>query len=266
MKYVYPKLPGVYTLPFFRIGGNGLANCLFVYAKAIIAAHHYEARIIKPTWFNLSLGTYLRQEKDKRHYSNLITSQGEVKGLKRLFLLLFKHKTSCEETFAHNQCDILVVEGIYDFFKPLLKHQSLVSNYIKTHINPSLLADVNRFNFNGCVAIHVRLGDFPMERRVPIKWYIEKIKKLNNYNKFLLFSDGSDEELKELLNIQGVQRVYFGGAIQDIIAISQCSYIIGSDSSFSAWGAYLGQVPCIFYRLQFGQILINPDMQQIENL
>ena len=266
MKYIYPKLPGAYTFPFFRIGGNGLANCLFVYAKAIVIAHRYGAKIIKPTWFNLSLGTYLRQEKDKRHYRNLIISQGEITGLKRLFTLIFKHKTTFEKTFANNQCSVLVVEGIYDFFKPLLGYQNLVSDYIIKHINPSLLFDVNKFDFKGCVAIHVRLGDFPMERRVPIKWYIEKIKGLNNYSRFLLFSDGSNEELKEILNIQGVQRVYFGGAIQDIIAISRCSYIIGSDSSFSAWGAYLGQVPCTFYRLQFGQILVNPDMQQIENL
>ncbi len=265
MKYIYPKLPGVYTFPFFRIGGNGLANCLFVYAKAVVIAHHYGAKIIKPTWFNMSLGTYVRKEKDKRHYSNLMTSQGELKGLKRLCTLLLKHKTTSEETFANDQCNILVVEGIYDFFKPLLAHQNLVSDYIKSHINPSLLADVNKFDFNGCVAIHVRLGDFSMERRIPIKWYIEKIKELNNYNRFLLFSDGSDEELQELLNIQGVQRVYFGGAIQDIVAISRCSYLIGSDSSFSAWGAFLGQVPCTFYRLQFGQLLLDPNKQQIEN-
>lgn len=265
MKYIYPKLPGVYTFPFSRIGGNGLANCLFVYAKAIVVAHRYDARIIKPTWFNLSLGTYIRREKDKRHYLNLITSHGEIKGLKRLCTLLFKHKTTNEDIFAQNQCNILVVEGIYDFFKPLLAHQSLVSDYIKKHINPSLLVDVNKFDFNGCVAVHVRLGDFPMERRIPIKWYIEKIKELNNYNRFLLFSDGSDEELQELLNIQGVQRVYFGGAIQDIIAISRCSYIIGSDSSFSAWGAFLGQVPCTFYRLQFGQLLLDSSKQQVEN-
>lgn len=263
--YIYPKLPAAHTTPFFRIGGNGLANCLFVYAKAIVVAHRYGAKIIKPTWFNLSLGTYIRREKDKRHYCNLITSQGEIKGLKRLFTLLSKHKTTSEDEFTKNQCNILVVEGIYDFFKPLIEYQNLVSDYIIKHINPSLLADVNKFDFNGCVAIHVRLGDFPMERRVPIKWYISKIKELNNYSRFLLFSDGSDEELQEILNLQGVQRVYFGGAIQDIIAISRCSYLIGSDSSFSAWGAYLGQVPCLFYQLQFGQILVNPDMQKIEN-
>ena len=68
-----------------------------------------------------------------------------------------------------------------------------------------------------------------------------------------------------LLSIPNVKRVYFGGAIQDIVAISKCYYLIGSDSSFSAWGAFLGQVPCIFYRLQFGPVLNNSKLQIIEH-
>lgn len=264
MKYIYPKLPGVYTFPFFRIGGNGLANCLFVYAKAIVVAHRYGAKIIRPAWLNLSLGTYLRNETDKRHYHNMMTGQGEAGGLKRLFLLLFRHKTSNEEIFAAGDSDILMVEGIYEFFRPLLEHHDLVSNYIKKHINPRLLVNIENFDFTGCVAIHVRLGDFPASRRVPVGWYVEKVKSLHNFKRFLLFSDGTNAELAELLEIPGVQRVCFGGAIQDIVAISRCSYVIGSDSSFSAWGVFLGQVPCVFYKLQFGRLLENASLQHIE--
>lgn len=40
IKYVvYPKLPAAKaTTPFFRLSGNGLANCLYTYAKAISIA------------------------------------------------------------------------------------------------------------------------------------------------------------------------------------------------------------------------------------
>lgn len=265
MKYIYPKLPAVYTGPFFRIGGNGLANCLFVYAKAIVLAHKHKAALIAPTWLNLSAGTYLRHEIDKRHYLGMINKNGEVSGIKRLLLLLFGAKTTEEVAHGKKDMGILVVEGIYDFFKPLLPYQSLIHKYLLGHINPLLLKDVDSFDFSGCAAVHVRLGDFPAGRRVPMEWYIAQIKKQDKIKRFLLFSDGTDEELECLTDIDGVERVYFGGAIQDIIAISRCSFLIGADSSFSAWGAFLGQMPCVFYRLQFGTVLNNPMFQTIEN-
>lgn len=261
-RYIYPKLPAVRTNSFFRIGGNGLANCLFVYAKAIVIAYLTGAKLISPTWFNLSIGTYLRRQADKRHYLGLINSSNEIKGIKKVFLLAAKRKTLDLDAFQKKDADILIVEGIYDFFTPLIDHQEVVSNYILSHINKSLLTEIDQFDFNNTVAVHVRLGDFPISRRIPMDWYKKEIAKHKD-SKILIFSDGTDEELKELLGLSNTQRVFFGGAIQDIVAISRCSYLIGSDSSFSAWGAFLGQVPCSFYRLQFGKVLVESSKQSI---
>ena len=261
-RYIYPKLPAVRTNSFFRIGGNGLANCLFVYAKAIVIAHLTGAKLISPTWFNLSIGTYLRRQADKRHYLGLINSNNEIDGIKKVFFLATKRKTSDVDVFQNKDADILIVEGIYDFFTPLIDYQEIVSDYILSHINKSLLAEIDQFDFNNTVAVHVRLGDFPDSRRIPMEWYKKEIDKHKDF-RILIFSDGTDEELKELLALPNTQRVFFGGAIQDIVAISRCSYLIGSDSSFSAWGAFLGQVPCSFYRLQFGKVLVESSKQSI---
>lgn len=258
MKYIYPKLPAVYTTPFFRIGGNGLANCLFVYAKAIVVACETNATIIYPTWFNLSIGTYLRRQIDKRHYGGIFSPKEEVFGLKKVVLLI-KH------ALTGHKSEVKEFSGIYDFFDPLLGKHKIVKDYILTHLQSHVLKEVDNFNFKGTVAVHIRLGDYPTERRISFDWYIDKIKEHSN-QRILLFSDGTDEELSPLLEIENTERVFFGGAIQDIIAISRCEYLIGSDSSFSAWGAYLGQVPCVFYKLQFGIILDNPENQIIENL
>ena len=265
MIYIYPKLPAVYTTPFMRVGGNGLANCLFVYAKAIVLAQKYQATMISPAWFNFSIGTYLRNESDKRHYLGIINHNNEVCGLRKLFILLFTAKTNDEKQLHDNRDEVLVVEGIYDFFKPLLPYQQYIHNYLIEHINHNLLKEIDSFDFSDSIAVHVRLGDFPTERRVPMEWYVEQIRLQKKCKNILLFSDGTDEELEMLLSIPNVKRVYFGGAIQDIVAISKCSYLIGSDSSFSAWGAFLGQVPCIFYRLQFGSVLNDSKLQIIEH-
>lgn len=263
-RYIYPKLPAAIDLLCFRVGGSGLANCLFVYAKAIVLAHLSDAKIIAPTWRNLSLGTYLRKETDKRHYCGLFTKRGEVSGIKRWFYLLFKRRTNDINTIRKTN-GILEVEGIYDFFTPLLDHHKLVADYILSHINTGILKSVASFDFKKTIAVHIRLGDFPASRRVPMEWYISKIKDYNNTHRILLFSDGSDSELKDVLSLNNVKRVYFGGAIQDIVAISKCDYLIGSDSSFSAWGAFLGQVPCTFYKLQFGKVLYQNENQIIEH-
>ena len=69
----------------------------------------------------------------------------------------------------------------------------------------------------------------------------------------------------ELTSIPNVERVFFGNAISDIFAISKCCYMIGSDSTFSGWGAFLGQVPCVFYRKHYGPVLKDSSKEIVEN-
>lgn len=246
-KYVYPKLYGANgTYSFVRFSGSGLANGLFVWARAIIRAEEIGAKLISPTWFNISLGPYIRKELDKRHYVGLFIRGKQISGLKKWYLLNFR------------KLNVEVVEGMGDYFKSLLNHADLISSYIESHINPALLVSVKEFDFRDCIAVHIRLGDYPENVRVPIEWYKQRIMMMREQNpsyRFLIFSDGRDEELSELTRITNVTRVNFGSAISDIIAISKCAYLIGSDSTFSGWGAFLGQVPCVFYRKHYGPVL-----------
>ena len=90
--------------------------------------------------------------------------------------------------------------------------------------------------------------------RVHISWYrgvIEGIMKDYPQQRFALFSDGSDEELQSLLSIPNVERCFFGNAFADMWAISKCKFVIASDSTFSAWGAFLGQLPILFSKRHF---------------
>lgn len=255
--YIYPKLPAAsFTGSFFRLSGNGLANCLYVYARAIKHAHKTGTRIIAPTWFNLSIGPYLRHQSDKRHYIGLFKCLKEINGLKKWWLL----------NFCKSQVE--TVEGIEPYFRNLLDCADVIAKYIEEHIEPSLLNIVNEYDFTNKVAVHIRLGDYPENVRVPISWYKEKIVAISTKHseyKFCIFSDGKDEELMELTSIPNVERVFFGNAIADIFAISKCCYMIGSDSTFSGWGAFLGQVPCVFYRKHYGPVLKDASKEVVEN-
>lgn len=250
---VYPKLMCGLDLSFFRIGGSGLANCLFVYARAISYAHQTQAAIITPTWSKFSIGTYLRRERDKRSYIGLFSTENEISGLRKFFVLLFKN---------HRK-----EEGLGNYFSDFLDDASYVSRYIIDHICTSIKAPVDTFDFSNCVAVHVRLGDFPQEHRTPLEWYRNKIQEMSKENntRFLLFSDGKDEELEKLTSLPNVQRVFFGNALADIYAISKCCYLIGSDSTFSGWGAFLGQVPCVFYRKHYGRVLQDSSKEIVED-
>lgn len=240
---------------FLRIGGSGLANCLFVYARAILKAKKSGNPIITPTWFNLSIGTYLRKQSDKRHYIGLFSSKGEISGFSK-FNIIFLQRKSCE-----------MITGLDGYFSPILEDSSYISSYIIGHIQEKHKILVDKFDFTNAVAVHVRLGDYIQKCRTPLEWYRDRIqeKKNEGYDKFLLLSDGTEEELNLLLTIPGVERVFFGSAISDIYAISKCSYLLGSDSTFSGWGAYLGQVPCRFYRKHYGPVLKDSSKEIVDS-
>ncbi len=241
--YYYPKLSST-DLGFIRIGGPGLANCMFMAASAWIAANGDESRFISPTWHKFSIGPYLRRERDKRNYANIFKSKG-ISGIKKIIILL-------NIKFGGDNC--LYFKTLGDYFGSINRHQSDVKRYFESIVNPEMISLVYDENLRGCVAVHVRLGDYVPSLRIPISWYKEVIKgitALNPKQKIILFSDGSDAELADLLTIPGVERRFYGNAIADIWAISKCKLLIASDSTFSAWGAFLGKVPIIFNRRHF---------------
>lgn len=251
--YVYPKLMAFRDMLFFRVGGSGLANCLFVYARAIHYAHRTGARIITPTWQKFSIGPYIRREKDKRRYVDLFTTENEINGIRKLCAVLFGR--------PH------IEQGLQNYFSDFLNDAEYIRNYITNHIRPSIKSVVDQYDFQNCIAVHIRLGDYPVEMRTPLEWYRNKIiaKSKESQFRFLLFTDGTDEELKDLTALPNVERVFFGNAIADIYAISKCCYLIGSDSTFSGWGAFLGQVPCVFYKKGYGRVLIDETNEIVED-
>ena len=64
---------------------------------------------------------------------------------------------------------------------------------------------------------------------------------------FKIFSDGSNEELSLILKQKNTERVRFGSALADLLALSKSHILIGSASStFSMWASYLGRMPTIW--------------------
>lgn len=149
----------------------------------------------------------------------------------------------------------------------MIEDHEIVAEYFAKIIKPELLIEVKQHNFSKNIAVHIRLGDYTEDLRIPISWYKSAILKINeitnNGYQFLVFSDGSEEELVEILKIENVQFYFAGNAIADIVSISRCIFLLGSDSTFSGWGAFLGQVPSIFAKKHYGRILQRTDNELV---
>ena len=192
MTYIYPKLPATYlTTPYFRLGGNGLANCLYVYARAIVMAKKFSGKIITPPWFNVVFSGYIHHRQDKRHYLGLFKSCDEIIGIKKLWLTIIAKKSFEDNPIANS---VVVVEGLGNYFKDILEDGKYVGAYIYSHLHKNVISKVDAFDFSNCVAVHVRLGDYAANRRTPLEWYAERIKEFTT-QRVLLFSDGTEEEL-----------------------------------------------------------------------
>lgn len=253
IKYVYPQL-SLYDLGWFRISGAGLANCMFIAARAYILSQKEQCKFIAPTWRKFSIGPLLRKEKDKRVYSGLFVNIG-IKGVQKFYLII-------KQMFANS--NIYTVRGLGNYFVDLNDNYDLVRDYYNKIVRKEVVALVDSNELKDIVAIHVRLGDYRPKLRIDINWYkllVEDILNRCSKQKFYVFSDGSDEELSPLLRLRNVERKFYGNALADMYAISKCKLLIASDSTFSAWGAYLGYVPIIFNRRHFPPVYTTDRME-----
>lgn len=275
MKYIYPKLMGK-DLLFMRLGGNGLANSMLVTARASVICNKIGGVcLLRPTWERFSPSQYLKREKDKRTYRNLFKGSTLVATAKKIKVLLTNRKYTEAQFSEFEKADkgVLIVEGFVwsaSPYKYLAQNYSVVCNYFNNNMSPKALKHLEGYDFSDTVAVHVRLGDYKKMNGLitQVDWYvniIQRIKIKNDKLHFIIFSDGEDEELHPILQIKGTQRVFFGNALADIVAMSRCRIIIGSSSSFSAWGAFLGQVPLIAEKMHFGDVLKDTSKQYFAN-
>lgn len=242
-KYFYPKL-SPHDFGFFRLSGPGLANCMFFAANAYLSSVKNDGKFLEPTWFKFSIGPWIRHERDKRFYSRIFNNYGIGGAWKVVILLMWKMKLINLEVFS----------GLGSYFSSLNNDSILVRNYFKRITKNATLQILDKEDFYNTVAVHVRLGDYLPDMRIPLNWYssiIQNLTRVSSSLRFLVFSDGTDEELQTLIQLPNVQRAFFGDAYADMLAISRCKLLIASDSTFSAWGAFLGNVPIIFNRRHF---------------
>ncbi len=274
--YAFPQLGEGYEFGLFRFSGTGLSNLLFTWARCLVQARRYGLTRISPTWPQFSHVRWIRREPDKRTYHDLFcASPDEVTGVNRLRLLATRRWVPESQLGKEiPQGSIVVFRKHEGFLAPSVPYQELVCPELLRIVRPEHKRAIDT-GFSPDLAIHVRLGDFIYvdpsrgNARIDLGWYVGILKRLREnlgHLQVALFSDGTDEELAELLAIEGVQRVTFGSSIADIIGLSRARIFIASGSTFSMWASYLGQMPTVWFPHRLHHPILKDSRREIMTL
>jgi hypothetical protein len=157
---------------------------------------------------------------------------------------------------------VVVFQGAGDHFRSLTGRHAVLLRELRAMTQAHWL---RRADAAGAVSIgiHVRRGDFAEATsaadyilrgaiRTPVDWFADSLALIRQQRGFavpaVVVSDAPDEALGSLLREEAVTRVDTGSAIGDLLVLSKAQLLLASGgSSFSAWAAFLGQMPTIAY-------------------
>ena len=270
---IYPQFPGGRDFAVVRLGGAGLGNCLYPYFHAVVVAQQNRGQLIAPTWPSIKIGPLLRRERTLRQYGTMLRAHpDEIAGvakLVRLALLWSGHSRLVVRVGqpGHPAASGLTIVEVptHEFtFVGLHPHRDLIrKRLIEILVAPP--RNPPDWGAGAHAAAHIRLGDFRASQsddlrrsfrdgeRIPLAWYVRAIKQVRSIYPELplyLFSDGQEHELAEVTRIEGVTLRREPNDVADLLALANARLLIGSNSTFSRWAAFLGNMPSIWPNTQ----------------
>ena len=277
--FAYPRLSKT-DLWFVRIGGNGLGNLMFTWARCLAAARHHGWRVVWPTWGSFKPKNWRVNPYDHRTYFDLFRPHGQyVTGWRKPWLLARYRWIPEAQALEAGAPPGSVVEfrGMDGMFAPFLDDHRLVYDELLKIARPQHLRALSDPD-PAPVGIHVRRGDFVQQGSyeamisqhnslLPLDWYVGALRAVRAAAgrdiRAYVFSDGSSDELAPLLDLPAVERADYGSGLGDMLGLARSRLLIASGSTFSMWGSYLGQVPAIWHpgKLLMHLLLEHPERE-----
>ena len=266
---IYPSLPARYDLGIIRIGGAGIGNCLYTYFHAVVMAKAINSPIIAPTWSSVRIGPLLRRELSLRRYGRMFRAHpDEISGIMKAILLIWGWRKGARIQIRVGQqppaagAGLTIVESSDFTFVGLHPHRNMIRRRLLDILTlaPSMTPKWGSADY---AAAHIRLGDFAKAQpdqvksgkihnlRIPIAWYekiITRVRQTFPELPILVFSDGREDELADILAIDGVSLRRGPNDVADLLSLAQARLLIGSNSTFSRWAAFLGNMPSIWLK------------------
>jgi hypothetical protein len=282
--------------------GMGLGNRLFAWARCRIFAKRHGVRVIAPVWFRPGVGILLRggielDDPWQLFYSGLFRAHaGEIPAPMGAARTLGCEKICDQDleesflerpdrSFLERQDLLLVFQGYRGFFRPLAGFSDYIHAELRSITRARYLDRVDALG-ELPIVINIRHGaDFPDSvieggllkagTKTPIPWFVRSLEAIREAVKAdvpaLIVSDARVEALRPLLAMPEVRLLRPTSPISDLLAVAKAKVLLASgSSSFSAWGAWLGQMPAIShpgqslmeiwrYRAEKGQVSVEFD-------
>ena len=258
----------LYALPL--VGRAGLGNMLFPWARAELFARHTGAQVLEPLWVSFRIGPYLRREPDKRRYFGFFRAAAHHKrGLSGLLVRACGTRFSEADAQIHalrarNSSWPIVVEfsGLGTYFEPLLAEHAYIRDRLWSMTNAPMQGDAGSGG-EPYFAMHVRRGDITRQgytpeqlpsvsQFTPISWFVSMARALRDAPSLrampiVVFTDGSEDEVADLLALQNVRLQQRQSALSDLWTLSRAQLLFASGySTFSMWASYLGGMPTVY--------------------
>jgi hypothetical protein len=254
-----------------NVGTYGLGHSLLAWARCRIWCDEYKLPMLAPNWLHVQhrIGPFLRRERDNRQYHRLFHFPGYITGLSRQYLLIKLPRidanvTEPMEWMSGPGSRIVEFSNLphlneETYFPQIVGHGLSLRDRLLEITRP-VYRPKSRTERH--VAVHVRMGDFntpasvdqlkagARNSRIPLSWFsgiLQGLRQQLGDMPVMLYSDGSDEALSELLEQPMVTRPPKQASIADMLGMSQAEIVISSGSGFSTWGAFLGHLPRISF-------------------
>jgi hypothetical protein len=265
---VFPALGSSLDLWFVRVSGHGLGNSFFNYFHAVVLAQRYGADVVTPPWFSIKLARLIGRNSSKRMYFRMFKPyRGEIRGIAKLWVLTrgFRRRSIVR---VSPQKDPELLPGVLNIvgsdkftFVGLHPYRGVLRERLLAIVNHPIPSG-HSWGAGGYIAVHVRLGDFIQvvgdrlvsgtvaNVRIPMTWYRDVLAALRQRHpdrRVLVFSDGNAEDLKPLIDL-GAEVYRSGSDITDLLVMSGASLLVGSNSTYSRWAAFLGDMPTVWLK------------------
>ena len=269
-----PNLFAYAALPRF-----GLGNVLIPWARSEVFAARHGAQLLAPQWVRPKIGPLLRRERDLRLYWGFFSNSGTLRGPAKWRVLTHARRyqgIDAEKALSDHASDpstprlvVFRFQGGGPFFgadapyaRPIIQErlQAILSRRSRAEFDRARASLPKRF-----IAVHVRRGDkviMPEGVSANIgqkdlwvmrsEWYERTLQSvrgaIGDNVPAVIFSDGTDEQIADLLSLPATVRSPKGSAIVDMLLLASGNVLIGTGrSSFSYWAGLLGNAPSVWY-------------------
>ena len=257
----YPLMPGrvVALLP-----NAGLANKLFVWAKAEVFAELNDMPNDTIGWTWPKIGPLLRGERNLRMYgryfrgrkNDLLIALAKGSITRRIVIEPVVGRLPSKSAFGSRTYVFKDIPSWRDLFGDIRNHRDFIRDRLLAMVRDQYKKELDALRIP-VVGVHIRRGDFRRLRlgedfarvggvRTADQYFADLIEQIRHVSgrdlPVTVFSDGTDDEVAFLTRMPGVTRSPATSDVVDLLLMARSRIIITSaGSTFGEWAAFLSE-------------------------